>query len=87
MVNRMRASAALSVVAGHQAAAAAPSLADRIGLMEAGRLVQQCALGVASGAPLAAFGADVLPQRGYRVGRAHGFSSQSASESAHPHWL
>ena len=35
MVNRMRASAALSVVAGHQAAAAAPSLADRIGRLQA----------------------------------------------------
>jgi hypothetical protein len=35
MVNRMRASAALSVVADNQAAAAAPSVADRIRRLQA----------------------------------------------------
>lgn len=35
MVNRMRASAALSVVAANQAAVAAPSLAERIGRLQA----------------------------------------------------
>ena len=35
MVNRMRASAALSVVAGNQTATAAPSLAERIGRLQA----------------------------------------------------
>ena len=35
MVNRMRASAALSVVAGNQTATAAPTLAERIGRLQA----------------------------------------------------
>ena len=35
MVNRMRASAALSVVAANQTAAATPSLAERIGRLQA----------------------------------------------------